>query len=311
MSMKALPDRDIVLIVDDVPNNLNFLSTALNQAGFSALVALDGQMALEQLKLIRPHVILLDAVMPGMDGFELCRRIQADPALRDIPVIFMTALDDTEHVIRGFGTGAVDYVVKPVRPAEVIARIQAHLRRSRSVQQARQALESAAQAAVALDENARVLWMTEPARRVLAALGTREPDADSEWPPAVARWVADSLKNGATEIGPGSFATETGIVTATLTTDPVMGGSLLLFKSESHKFNMSGVREQFGLTHREAEILMWVAYGKTNRQIGEVLAISPRTVNKHLDYVFIKLGVETRAAATAIAITRMQNQSTG
>jgi DNA-binding CsgD family transcriptional regulator len=89
------------------------------------------------------------------------------------------------------------------------------------------------------------------------------------------------------------------------------GGSLLLFKSESHKFNMSGVREQFGLTHREAEILMWVAYGKTNRQIGEVLAISPRTVNKHLDHVFIKLGVETRAAATAIAITRMQNQSTG
>jgi DNA-binding CsgD family transcriptional regulator len=123
--------------------------------------------------------------------------------------------------------------------------------------------------------------------------------------------VADSLKNGATEIGPGSFATETGIVTATLTTDPVMGGSLLLLKSESHKFNMSGVKEQFGLTHREAEILMWVAYGKTNRQIGEILEISPRTVNKHLDHVFIKLGVETRSAATAIAITRMQNQSTG
>ena len=90
----------------------------------------------------------------------------------------------------------------------------------------------------------------------------------------------------------------------------VTGGSLVLFKPDSRKFNMSGVREQFGLTNREAEILMWVAYGKTNRQIGEVLAISPRTVNKHLDHVFIKLGVETRSAATAIAITRMQNQPT-
>jgi len=304
--MKALPDRDIVLIVDDVPNNLNFLSTALDQAGFSALVALDGQMALEQLRLIRPHVILLDAVMPGMDGFELCRRIQADPAIRDIPVIFMTALDDTEHVIEGFGTGAVDYVVKPVRPAEVIARIHAHLRRSRGTRQVRQALESTAQAAVALDEHERILWMTEKARTVLASLGDAEGPSGYGLPPVVARWVSGILKHGDTGTGQCGFATPEGMVNATLAADPVIGGSLLLLKPETRKFNLSGVKERFGLTNREAEILMWVAYGKTNRQIGEILAISPRTVNKHLDHVFVKLGVETRAAATAIAITRMQ-----
>lgn len=307
MSIKNLPERDIVLIVDDVPNNLNYLSTALTQAGFLALVALDGEMALEQLKLIRPNVILLDAVMPGMDGFELCQRIQDDPDLRDIPVIFMTALDDTEHVIKGLGTGAVDYVIKPVRPGEVIARIYAHLRRYRNAQQARQALESTDQAAVALDENEKILWMTEKARILMSDLNEGGVLCERELPMRLAVWVSESLVGHRQDNShQGSFTTTSGILNVTLTRNTEHGCSLLLLKTESRKLNMTTVREQFGLTTREAEVLMWVAYGKTNRQIGEILEISPRTVNKHLDHVFVKLGVETRAAATAIAITRIQ-----
>ncbi|MGI9213678.1 MAG: response regulator [Methylococcaceae bacterium] len=306
MSIKNLTERDIVLIVDDLPNNLNYLSTALTQAGFLALVALDGQMALEQLKLIRPNIILLDAVMPGMDGFELCQRIQDDTDLRDIPVIFMTALDDTEHVIQGLRTGAVDYVIKPVRPGEVIARIHAHLRRYRNAQQARLALETTDQAAIALDENEKILWLTEKAKVLMSELKDSRDVHDGELPMRIALWISEARACSVFSNKQGSFTTPGGIINVTLTTNTEHGGSLLLLKPESRKFNMSCVREQFSLTSREAEVLMWVAYGKTNRQIGEILEISPRTVNKHLDHVFVKLGVETRAAATAIAITRIQ-----
>jgi DNA-binding response OmpR family regulator/DNA-binding CsgD family transcriptional regulator len=315
MSTVKLPDREVVLIVDDTPANLSLLTIALDQAGLVALVALDAYMALEQLKLIQPSVILLDLIMPGMDGFELCRRLQADPATRDIPVIFMTAMDDTEHMVQGFSDGAVDYVVKPVRPTEVVARIQSHLRRSRHSRQARAALESMERAAVALDAEGNVLWMTDQAQHLM----TRNyPECESRCnhcgrlPAELAEWARVALAQG-TEAVCGFGVTPNGVrLNATIKPDASLRGGILWIseekeeKEERQAWAMDSVREQLGLTAREAEILMWVAYGKTNRQIGEILGISPRTVNKHLDHVYMKLGVETRAAATAIAIRNSQ-----
>ncbi|MDI3286644.1 response regulator [Polyangium sp. 15x6] len=117
----------LVLLVDDDPQSLKLLSDALAGQPFALAVALDGEMALRQIRREEPDLVLLDAVMPGMDGFEVCRRLQADPATRDIPIIFMTSLADTASRVRGLELGAVDYVTKPFVRAELAARVRAQI----------------------------------------------------------------------------------------------------------------------------------------------------------------------------------------
>lgn len=116
-----------VLIVDDTPANLGVLVAYLTAAGYRTLIAEDGEDALEQVKHVTPDIILLDVMMPGLDGFETCQRLKAQEATRDIPVLFMTALSGTEDKVRGFSVGAVDYVTKPLQSEEVLARVQTHL----------------------------------------------------------------------------------------------------------------------------------------------------------------------------------------
>lgn len=217
-------DRGVILIVDDMPDNLALLSDALDDAGYMVLVAMDGLSALSRIQRRRPDLILLDAMMPGLDGFETCRRIKAQPESADIPVLFMTALTDSEHVVQGFAAGGIDYVTKPIHTAEVLARVASHLRTARILQAARTASK---QAPLTLND--------EPAFATLSA--------------------------------------------------------------------------RFQLTEREVEVLRWVACGKTNRDIGDILGLSPRTVNKHLEHVYVKLGVETRTAATSVALSAMAERS--
>ena len=116
-----------VLIVDDEPINLNVLIETLGHEGFNVSVARSGDAALTQAHKVIPDIILLDVLMPGLDGFETCRRLKQDPETRDIPVIFMTALSDTENLLRGFDAGGVDYITKPVRIKEVLARVNTHM----------------------------------------------------------------------------------------------------------------------------------------------------------------------------------------
>jgi two-component system sensor histidine kinase/response regulator len=116
-----------VLIVDDTPANLSVLVDSLAGVGYHLLVAEDGEDALIQAAHTQPDLILLDAMMPGLDGFETCQRLKASAATRDIPVIFMTALSDTADKVRAFAAGAVDYVTKPFQHEEVISRVETHL----------------------------------------------------------------------------------------------------------------------------------------------------------------------------------------
>lgn len=117
-----------ILIVDDNPANLGVLSDALDQAGFEVWVAKSGKVALERVKYALPNLILLDVMMPEIDGFETCRQLQANPATKHIPIIFMTALSDTANKVEGFGLGAVDYITKPFQQEEVMARVKLHLK---------------------------------------------------------------------------------------------------------------------------------------------------------------------------------------
>jgi DNA-binding response OmpR family regulator len=120
-------EKDTILIVDDSPTNLGVLFDYLRNSGFKVLVAEDGEGALQRAGYARPDIILLDVLMPGLDGFETCRRLKANEETKNIPVIFMTALSDTVDKLKGFEAGAVDYVTKPVEVAEVLARIRTHL----------------------------------------------------------------------------------------------------------------------------------------------------------------------------------------
>jgi len=231
--MNHAPDRSAnqgtVLVVDDAPDTLRMLCDALAQEGYTVLVARDGLQALDRLDVVVPDAILLDGVMPGLSGFETCQRIKAHPQGEAVPVIFMTGLSETADIVAGFDAGGVDYVVKPLRIEEVLARLNTHVRNARAAREARAAVQ-------------------------------RASDASSAFSVAAAAASAASAER----------------------------------------------LSQAALTPRETEVLTWLARGKTNRDIADILGMSHRTVNKHLEHIFEKLGVETRAAAAALASQAIQ-----
>ena len=122
-----IPEKGSILIVDDNPTNLEVLSDCFSELGLEILVAQDGMSAIEKVEYAHPDIILLDVVMPGINGFETCRLLKSKPSTQDIPVIFMTALSDTMDMVQGFQVGAVDYITKPVQYKEVLARAKTHL----------------------------------------------------------------------------------------------------------------------------------------------------------------------------------------
>ncbi|MDJ0797401.1 MAG: response regulator [Calothrix sp. MO_167.B12] len=128
MNKDDLSQNIYILLVDDTPNNLKVLSEAIQGHGWKTLMATDGESAIEQAEYASPDLIVLDVMMPGIDGFETCRRLKVNPITQDIPVIFMTALSDTLDKVKGLEIGAVDYITKPFQQAEVIARLKLHLK---------------------------------------------------------------------------------------------------------------------------------------------------------------------------------------
>lgn len=127
ISVDAIPEENTLLVVDDTPTNLQVLFDLLSEQGYRVAIAKNGEIALQRLQLSQPNLILLDVMMPGIDGFETCQQLKDNPATRDIPVIFMTALSDSVDKVKGLSLGAVDYITKPIQHEEVLARIQVHL----------------------------------------------------------------------------------------------------------------------------------------------------------------------------------------
>jgi DNA-binding NarL/FixJ family response regulator len=303
------PRRDVVLIVDDTPANLAYLSDALHDAGFKVLVATDGPSAVERLKLVTPDIILLDAVMPGMDGFETCSLIKHLPGSRDIPIIFMTGLTDVQHVVRAFEQGAIDYVAKPVRQEEVRARIVTHIARSRMLRRAQSSVESCGKAGFTMDADGRITWQTPLARAWLTEYLSDDTVSTGSgwsrfraWLDGVAAQDKTAQSDLATNI---SLCREAGRLKVYYAGTIDGGERLLLVEQVRDDLSALRLTDRLGLTPREAEVLNWLRAGKTNRDIGEILGISPRTVNKHLDRIYVKLGVETRLAAAAVAMQAM------
>ena len=130
-----------ILIIDDQPANLKVLLSLLREEGYGVRIAENGERGLQVLERIQPDIILLDVMMPGMDGFTTCKKIKENPETAEIPVIFMTALDSVEDKVAGFEAGGVDYITKPFQQVEVLARIRTHLALRRKQQELEEALE--------------------------------------------------------------------------------------------------------------------------------------------------------------------------
>jgi DNA-binding NarL/FixJ family response regulator len=300
-------NSDIVLIVDDVPDNLALLHDALDEAGYTVLVATNGESALQRARQSRPDVILLDAVMPGMDGFEVARRIKADFATQNIPIIFMTGLTETESVVAAFAAGGADYVTKPIKPQEVLVRIAAHMQNARQMKQARTALDAFGQATLVVRQtDGCLLWQTPLARKLLKNYFNIE---DDQTPQRLQDWIKEAMQAGREgREPPVLMAVESRRLLASLHDPSSLGHEgewLLVLREESHAAAMEALIAAFKLTTREAEVLYWVTKGKTNKDIGDILGTSPRTVNKHLEHIFEKLGVETRTAAATLAMNKV------
>ena len=301
--------REIVLVIDDSPATLGMLNETLERAGYTVLIAQSGPSAMDLVDRVTPDIVLLDAVMPGMDGFEVCRRLKRTAGLAAVPVIFMTGLTETEHVVMALEVGGVDYVTKPISPEEVLARIRVHITNARLTRSARVALDAAGRFLLAVDSTGRVSWCTPQAAQLLDRVGNPASGLLSE---KLRDWV-------------GRCAAQDGMIPSPLSmpVDPARGSDavevaylgrigpdelLLRATSSDASKDERVLRENLGLTVREADVLLWLGRGKANRDIADILGMSTRTVNKHLEQIYAKIGVENRAAAAALVMRVLHGQ---
>jgi DNA-binding NarL/FixJ family response regulator len=218
----------------------------------------------------------------------------------------MTGLTETEHVVAAFAAGGADYVTKPIRPAEVLARIAAHMQNARQMRQARSALDAFGQATVAVRAaDGKLVWQTPLSRDLLNAYFV---DTEKETPPRLLAWIAEAIEARRAGRDPNPLLVAYGSRRLLASFHDQTGDEewLVVLREENDASAIESLIAAFRLTQREAEVLYWVTLGKTSKDIGDILGSSPRTVNKHLEHVFEKLGVETRTAAANLAMSKMR-----
>ncbi|WP_298242893.1 response regulator [uncultured Bradyrhizobium sp.] len=299
--------RDIALVVDDSPETLRLLTDALDGAGMTVMVALDGAAAMRIVDQITPDIVLLDAVMPGIDGFETCRRLKRDADLANVPVIFMTGLAETEHIVRGLEAGGVDYVTKPIVIEEMLARIRVHLGNARLTQSARAALDVSGRFLFAVNRQGHLLWATPQAQKLLSDHQGAQAD-DFVLSPALLQWLEQAKVKGSSKSQAISLPDNPQLRLFYMG-ETAPNEFLLRLSRESGTTLPAEFTSELGLTTREGEVLAWLSKGKTNRDIAQILGLSPRTVDKHLEQIYAKLGVENRTAAAAIATNATRRNS--
>lgn len=296
-------DRHMVLLVDDSPETLSLLIEALETAGLMTLVARSGEAALKILAQVKPDLILLDAVMPGMDGFAACQAIKNQSDFALIPIVFMTGLDDSEHVVKGLKAGGVDYVTKPIKPDELIARVSVHVANARSIRDARQALDGSGQSLIAFRTDLSIAWASP---RAIELLGTDMSALRADASSLLERWIDEVSRQPLSASRPLDLERHDGSRVRLHSLGRSGSGDVLarasLIRTEPPGQILS---QNLPLSAREGEVLAWLANGKSNKDIATILNLSPRTVTKHVEQIFTKLGVENRTAAAAIAFNHL------
>ena len=294
-------ESPLVLVVDDSPASLRMFNEALEDAGLTVLVSLGGTQALSIAQKIVPDIVLLDAVMPGLDGFETCEQFKLNPILADIPIIFMTGLDDTESTIKGLQCGGVDYLTKPINIDELLARIRVHLNNARRSSTANKALDTTGQHLFTVNTRAQIVWATPQTKKLFQQAKINEHWLQTRFSEQVAEWLCHKPESEQTLHLKGASLKLKIRLVEYLDNQHVL---MKLFDSMAPS-GAQKLRQGLPLTIRESEVLYWIGNGKSNSEIGQILSVSPRTINKHLEQVFRKLEVSNRTSAAAIAIRLM------
>jgi len=288
----------IILVVDDSPETLGLLNEALEAAGYAVLIALEGKQALTIAENITPDMILLDAIMPNMDGFETCRRLKANKELEKIPVIFMTGLSDTDSVVKGLEAGGVDYLTKPVKPNELLARMKVHLNNARLTHSARKALDATGQQLFTITSEGEIIWATPLTQALFNDAGISQEWRDNELAQQLKTWLHHKPNIGQSyKIIDSPQPLEVKLIDNSKDDEVVL--KLINLQGPSE---VQLLQEKLSITKRESQVLFWIGHAKTNKEIGEILTMSPKTVDKHLEQIYRKLSVENRTAAAAMAI---------
>ncbi|MCZ6828825.1 MAG: response regulator transcription factor [Gammaproteobacteria bacterium] len=297
--MSSSNDNDaVVLVVDDSPETLSLLNEVLEQAGYTVLVALDGKQAITIAEKITPDIILLDAVMPKLDGFETCQQLKANPALTEIPVIFMTGLSDTNSIIKALDCGGVDYLSKPINPDELTARMRVHRRNAHRTASAHSALDTTGQHLFTINGNGRIVWATPQTKALFEHAQVSDSWQNTEMASQLLSWLAhDPRPNQSLKLSGLAHPLEVRLLERAGKHEV-----LLKLRDAAAPSGAEQLKTALPLTERESEVLYWIGNGKTDREIAQILAISPRTINKHLQQIFRKLEVGNRTSAAAIAI---------
>lgn len=285
------PLNHIILAVDDNTDNLSLLYQTLSEHDYTVLIADSGNRALSILQKTAPHLVLLDALMPELDGFATCELMkQSHP---DMPIIFMTGLSETEHIVKGLSAGAVDYLVKPLNHEELLARVAVHINNARLTNSTKLALDSTGQHMAAVNPTGQVIWTTDQAQTIIDTFSSKERGL-------LQSWLKQASNDDTLEI-----QHEKTTLIITYVSQQSDGSHLLKFKDHNLKLETQTLKNKLKITRREAEVLFWVAKGKTDWEIAQILHISERTVNKHLEQIYRKLEVNNRTAATAKAMVAL------
>ncbi|HEY0967655.1 MAG TPA: response regulator transcription factor [Opitutaceae bacterium] len=284
-----------VLVVDDTPANVGLLIEALGETGYQVRVAESGRSALKQLEHGLPDLILLDVIMPGLDGFATCAALKANPAWSGIPVLFMTSLNEPDEKVRAFSAGAVDYILKPAYPPEVLARVRAHL----EIRRLQRALEEELSLRIDAENQLRqsldrAVLITDASGAIVFSTRLAEDLLHQHCPDYEAGSLPPSLTRPESPLHARRFA-ERGRDDLTL-----------LVLEEKVPSAQPAALTVLGLTSRESEVLFWIARGKSNPDIATILGAGLRTIHKHVENIFRKLGCETRAAAAVTALDVMR-----
>lgn len=299
------------------------LAELLEDAGYGALVLVSAAAALAQAALAPPDLLLLDAQLVDGSGFDLARRLKALAQTSPAPIVFLADPGHPEHLVQALEAGGADCVNQPVKPHELLARMAMHLAGARERRQARNALDAFGYATLTVrPQDGKLMWQTPLSRELLQRYCPNHPPYASRTAPEVQSWLQECLRYLQRGDAPRPLVLSQGDgARLTLRLHQQTGDNenasvtgseewadddwLIVMREVSDQAVMQAMRDVFALTLREAEVLYWVVKGKTNKDVGDILGSSPMTVKKHLERVFVKLGVETRTAAAGKATARI------
>ena len=241
--------------------------------------------------------------MTTMSGVEICEKVKEKQKQSSIQVIFMTGLSDTENIVKGFEASGIDYITKPIINSELVARIRVHLANSRLALSAQSALDLAGQYIFAVNKLGITLWSTPQVNQLLDTANDNQAWLANNFSDEIKTWLEHEPAQGMNV----TLLTPTQTLKVYFLGKASKNEYLLRLVHQESPNESSNLKKYWSLTNREAEVLFWIAKGKTNREIGQILGTSPRTINKHSEKIYKKLDVENRTTAAAKALKYMQH----